>query len=373
MKKPSCTLLGLSVSWLLPFACGAAISAFDSTSLLAQSSAQEESIITSAEVDHAAAQEATVVFRHAKPANTPAGLALKQKDIAAAASGAATSTSETGEGTAIDNDGLRFSTDLSYLGGAVVRTAQSHPIYMLPNGRCPIATCWGNPESFLFDLGVSEFIHIVDQYTGLTANNRYTLGKHALMSYTPTPKTKPLTDMDILGFIHKVASSTGQSGYGHIYHVFLPPGQDECFTATDGVCYSPDVPKTFAFCGYHSSADFADIVGHVLYTVEPFQDVPGCSVRPGTSNGQLGDSTYNTLSHETFETITDPDGTAWFNFRAVVLAGAEIGDECSFFKVINTPTTSQAFFDPSIFLIGIHRYGVQPEYANEEHACATNP
>jgi hypothetical protein len=233
-------------------------------------------------------------------------------------------------------------------------------------------TCWGTPEAFLKDLAGSEFIHIVDPYTGLTTNNRYTLGKHAMISYKPTPKTAPLTDNDMLAVVHAVAAATGQSGYGHIYHVFLPPGQDECFTSTDGTCYSPDVPDTFAFCGYHSSADFMDI-GHVLYTVEPFQDVAGCAVRPGTSNGQFGDSTYNTLSHETFETITDPDGTGWINFSSVILAGAEIGDECSFFKVVSTSKASQVFFDPSVFFIGIHRYGVQPEYANEEHACAVNP
>ena len=112
----------------------------------------------------------------------------------------------------------------------------------------------------------------------------------------------------------------------------------------------------------------------MLYTVEPFQNVSGCSVRPGTPNGQLIDSTDNVLSHETFETITDPDGTAWFNFTSVALGGAEIGDECSFFVVIPSgPNTAQAFFDPSVSTIGFHRYAVQPEYTNNEHACASNP
>jgi hypothetical protein len=194
-----------------------------------------------------------------------------------------------------------------------------------------------------------------------------------LVSYKPTPKNAPLTDADMLAVVHMVASSLGQTGYSNIYHVFLPPGQDECFTAKDGICYSPDVPATFFFCGYHSSADFSDI-GHVLYTVEPYQNVPGCSVPPGTPNGQLVDSTNNTLSHEQFETITDPDGDAWFNFSLVVLAGAEIGDECSFFTIIPTgPNTAEAFYDPSVSTIGDHRYAVQPEYANNEHACASNP
>jgi len=75
--------------------------------------------------------------------------------------------------------------------------------------------------------------------------------------------------------------------------------------------------------------DFRDI-GHVLYSVEPFQNVEGCSSRPGTPDGQLADSTNNVLSHETFETIPDPDGTAWLNILDNGVFGQEIGDECSF-------------------------------------------
>jgi hypothetical protein len=102
-----------------------------------------------------------------------------------------------------------------------------------------------------------------------------------------------------------------------------------CFDNTFTVCYSPDIPASFVFCAYHNSVDFKDI-GHVLCSVEPYQNVPGCGVRPGTPNGHLIDSTNNSLSHETTETITDPDGTAWINSTLVVLSGAEIGDECSF-------------------------------------------
>jgi hypothetical protein len=345
--------------------CAVLICGFGMRLARAQGAAQDEVKSGPTASDKAAADEATVVYRHAKPANTPAGLSMKRKDIA---TGHVASPAAAGTATPTDNDQLRFPADLTYNGGAVVRVAEAHPIYMLPNGKCPIATCWGNPEGFLRDLNSSEFIHITDQYVGATANNRYPVGGHKLISYTPTPKSHPLTDNDMIAVVHAVASATGQTGYAHIYHVFLPPGQDECFTATDGVCYSPDVPATFIFCGYHSSVDFKDI-GHVLYSVEPFQNVGGCSVRPGTPNGQLIDSTNNVLSHEQFETITDPDGDAWFNFTSVALGGAEIGDECSFFVV----SGMSAFFDPTVSTIGSHLYAVQPEYANNEHACGSNP
>jgi hypothetical protein len=373
MKKSSCMAVGSGVSrwlnWLMAIACGLLISGFGIGVARAQGAAQDEVRNGPTANDKAAADEATTVYRHARPANTSAGAALKRKEIAtgrgassAAAAGAATATPA-------DNDFLRYPGDVTYGGGAVVRVAEQHPIFMLPNGRCPIASCWGNPEGFLRDQNISEFIHITDQYVGATANNRYPVGGHNLISYKPTPKTAPLTDSNMLAVVHTVAAALGQTGYAHMYHVFLPPGQDVCFTAADGVCYSPDVPSTFFFCGYHGSVDFGDI-GHVLYSVEPFQNVHGCAVRPGTPNGQLVDSTNNTLSHEVFETITDPDGDAWFNFTNIPLVNQEIADECSFFVVL---PSGMAFFDPTVSVIGSHRYAVQPEYANNEHACASNP
>ena len=260
---------------------------------------------------------------------------------------------------------IRYPADVVYQGGAVVQFAESHAVYMLPNGHCPISVCWGDPEGFLRDLTGSEFVHVLDQYAGLTSNNRYTVGRRARLNYTPP--SVPLTDNDILAFVHTVAAPTGATGYGHIYHVFLPPGQDECFDSTFTQCYSPDNTNSFAFCAYHGSADFSDI-GHVLYSVEPYQNVTGCSDPPGTPNGQLIDSTNDTLSHETFETISDPDGTGWWNSTPSVtgLQGEEIGDECVFI-------TPPAFGSPSVFRVDDKVYAVQLEYSNARHGCTNTP
>jgi hypothetical protein len=89
-----------------------------------------------------------------------------------------------------------------------------------------------NPEGFLRDLGKSEFIHVTDQYVDRESDNRYTVGQRAFVPYTPP--TVPFTDNDMLAVIHAVASVTGETGYGHIYHVFLPQGQDECFEVWTG-------------------------------------------------------------------------------------------------------------------------------------------
>ena len=344
------------------------------SSALAQDAPRAPRKIQLTSADSAAADNATIVFRHAHPAKNAAGSAFKRSELTTPGHRANSNAGPLTASSAVGgNDRQRFPADLSYLGGAVVPFAQSHPIFLLPNGSCPIATCWGDPETFLTDFGNSDLAHITDQYVAQHSRDRYTLGDEFALSYTPTPPTAPLTDANIRAIVHAAALLNGETGYAHIFHVFLPPGQDECFTAAATVCYSPDVPSSFAFCAYHNSVDFSD-VGHVLYSVEPFQNVDGCRLRPGTPNGQLIDSTNSTLSHELIETITDPDGDAWFNFTAVVLAGEEIADECDFFVILQvSPTDFAAFGDPTVFRVGRHSYATQPEYSNNDHACGVAP
>lgn len=323
--------------------------------------------------DYAAAAAATNGMRHALRANTLPGQAATVMALSDA------HPATTTDPAAPNSGDPRFPADLQYHGGPVVVSMESHAIYLHPKGGCTIAGCWGNPEGFLRDLGKSDMIHIVDQYVGSTANDRYTVAKESV-NVNYTPPEKPFTDADMVALVHAVVVATAEdnhyaAGYSNEYHIFLPPGQDECFDTTYSVCYSPDNPPTFFFCAYHSSVDFKDI-GHVLYSVEPFQDVDGCSSRPGTPNGQLVDSTNDTLSHETFETITDPDGTAWWNSLNNGLFGQEIGDECSFLIFISNPhppPSMLVFSDPSNVTLNGNKYAIQPEENNSVHACTIRP
>ena len=153
------------------------------------------------------------------------------------------------------------------------------------------------------------------------------------------------------------------SGYGHVVHIFLAPGQNECFDTSYTVCSSN------FFCGYHSSAQ-ADI-GEVVYTVEPYlSNVFGCNQPAGSPNGPL-DAQYSTLSHETFETFTDPDGSSWWNASNQPLLGNEIGDECSFLD-FDSNGFFVSFGAPVVGLNG-RRYQIQSEYNNSSHNCTTRP
>jgi hypothetical protein len=244
-----------------------------------------------------------------------------------------------------------YPADLSNPGhGQVLTATQSNNVYV----NCA-ASCWGTPSNFLARLATSTLIHVTDEYVGNTGNNRYTVGTATSIN-AALPTT--LTSANILQLVHTAAKAHG-SGYGHVYHIFLRSGVDVCTTAN--VCYSPDNNATFVFCAYHGAVTFTDI-GHVLYTVEPYQNVAGCSVAQPSANGPLVDSTSSTLSHELTETITDPDGNAWFARSSLPEFGAEIGDICE-----------NPFGRYPAFSISGKSYAIQPEYSNHFHACATTP
>ncbi len=243
---------------------------------------------------------------------------------------------------AVKAQAVNYPADLQYYGGRVVTSALFHNVYI----DCA-ASCWGNPQEFLDNLNNSSMIHVVDQYVHSTANYRYRFG--ANYASTVNFQTNMLTQTQIVNIVHAAALRFG-GGYGNIYNVFIPAGLDTCIDGTDE-CYSPDNQANWTFCAYHSSVDFSDKAGHVLFTVEPYQNVFGCSVISGP-NSALEDSTDSTLSHETFETISDPDpDSGWFNMNFL----DEMADECASYDDVDQ--------------IYSHKYELQEEYSNKIHGC----
>jgi hypothetical protein len=251
--------------------------------------------------------------------------------------------------------------DVLYYGGPVIGGALQHPLLVNTNfNNCQVTqnsttTCWGKPGITASDLSASEYLrNVLAQYTNLAQPDRYPRGAQGFLNFdvlAPRPGVyNPVVgESDILLMVYNAATQFG-FGYGHIYHVFLPPNIDTCIDQR-AVCYSPDNPSSFRFCGYHSSV----VVGgqEMVYTVEPYQDVPGCGFTGGVNTGSNGDdlvdSTANTLTHELFETITDPDGDAWFE-----PSGDEIADICEgYFTTVNlngTPYTVQSMWSDASHL-----------------------
>jgi hypothetical protein len=248
------------------------------------------------------------------------------------------------------------STDLTFHGGPVITTTQHSFIFL----NCSIS-CWGNPYAFLTDLfaGINvPFIHISDQYVRTTAEAYVTNPNGIQLS-----GTQPHTLLDsqlralILTAIKSAYPSGGGGGYNKMYSIFLPQGQNLCLDSTH--CYCPDNNCNggpFTICAYHGSFDSTDAIGvpiHIIYQAQPYLNVATCQVTNGP-NGSLVDSTNNVFSHEIFETITDPDGNAWF-----ASTGDEIGDLCAW-QIINP-----------LLLYNV-AYAVQKEYSNKSHQCVDN-
>jgi hypothetical protein len=262
--------------------------------------------------------------------------------------------------------------------GPVVTNARVLNVFINCNGGCFVSPGQSStPGSFLVHFFASNFVHVLDQYTGSTQSGRYRWAGASQVQY-PIQGAQLNDATDIAAILHGVAASFG-TGYNVIYNVFVPQGIDVCITTTAGLqCFSPNNPANWVFCAYHSYVDFPDI-GHVLYTVIPYPDQPlvsggvpayVCDVgQPNpnvdtapTPNGVVADSVASFLDHELSETITDPDINAYQVQNSLADYLSEIGDICVNPGFLYTP-----------FALSGSLYYIQPEYSNTYHACVTVP
>ena len=243
--------------------------------------------------------------------------------------------------------------DLQYFGGSIMTSAVEHNIYV--NCKTGDEKCWGKPEEFFQNLAGSKLVQLLGQYTKASTNN-YTFGEGTPIAYTAYSKI--YYNNDLFSILHSVAKAVGGNGYTNEYHIFLPKGVDNCFDGTT-VCYSPNNPSTWYFCAYHGEVTFSDL-GVVVFSVEPYQNVRGCTYQLPKGYDPLINSTDSTLAHETFESITDPNPNTfktlgWYN----IPYNQEIADLCDAFPMKQT--------------IGTLKLYLQTMYSNKYHGCANGP
>lgn|GEM_PF-966958 len=256
--------------------------------------------------------------------------------------------------------------NLQYFGGPLVASAHVYNAFVDSS-----PSTFGDVSQFQNRFSRSTMVHMLDEYVGATASNRYPWGGDFGVNY---PAVTTLGDNDLLLIIHAVAAGVAGGGLNHVYNIFLPPGLNYCSTGTIlpvGACNASPTSPNPAFCAFHGAVAFSD-TGTTLFTVEPFSDTDFCGVdnfsqnpTAPTPNGLVKDSQYSALSHEQSETFTDPiPGSGW-----VVpdpFFPSEIGDLCAY---IDGPFNSSGFVSPQNTSLDGKAYRIQFEYSNKQVGC----
>jgi hypothetical protein len=84
----------------------------------------------------------------------------------------------------------------------------------------------------------------------------------------------------------------------------------------------------------------------------------------------VADETDFGISHEIAEAITDPDGNAWPNYVNGGFFGADLADECLFYRLLENIYYVLPSF---VRLMDGKEYPVNSLYSNAGHGCASSP
>ena len=262
-------------------------------------------------------------------------------------------------------------------------------IFWLPNGfhyDTSIQNGDTNYENlmtrFFTDVSGSSYFNILTQYPG-TCGSSVPTAQNCLSSIIATPlpvdtsaynqfsstslgtSAQPLQDSDIQSEVQKIIGQNQITpGLNTQFAVFTGAGVQECISA--GVCTSS------VFCAYHSNA--ATSAGApVLYLYLPQDNSLGSGCNAGIStspNNQIAaDQEIEFLSHEFFETVSDPliggtaNTTAWIsNDPTNQSAPGEIGDNCN-------QITGNVQSNGSNVTLNGDPYVVQQIWSNDDAAC----
>ena len=230
----------------------------------------------------------------------------------------------------------------------------------------------GNFESllqrFFNDLSSSPYFNINTEYPGQCGSNQCVVQNGAAAvrfggSWVDTQaypnssgtRTKPLQDSDIRNEVtHAISqnhwTADGNSEFFVITGVFRSSGAEveECDSSGSSCTFN-------AFCAYHGNfiANGQDVL--YGYLSDASFNSAGCGEGVSTAvNSQIAsDREVALMTHEFTETVTDPDGDAWWDSST----GSEIGDNCNQIAAVVT--------------VNGNRYAVQQEWSNDTSSCVS--
>lgn len=227
---------------------------------------------------------------------------------------------------------------LLYNGGPVMHTPNVYIIYWVPphlqNGAS--TTLSSSYQKIQTDLITQYFGHSLmnnntqyyDKHSYITNAGRFA-GTYVDKSLYPGKDcTDPegisnsencISDTDVRNEVSKVMGIKGWAGgANNLFMVFTSSNEGECMVSDTSCSYSN-------YCGYHNS--FTKGSTEVIYAYLPYGNPSFCQVSgaPSPNSFPDADTASTAASHELTESITDPEGDAWFDS-----SGYEIGDECAY-------------------------------------------
>ena len=268
--------------------------------------------------------------------------------------------------------------NLTYHGGPVMQTNKTYAIYWLPSGT----TYDGGYESlinqYLSDVaaasGATDNVYSpgVQYYDSSQTHIQYasTFGGSWVDTSTPIPDhcsgqytsrglkvTGCVNDADLQAEVsHAIAANGWSPSPTTEFFVFTPRNVGSCYDNA-GTC------SYMYYCAYHS--DFVSGGNDVIYANQPYPDATSVGAAGSCDvgqqpNGDWADATVNLVSHEHNESITDPDGNAWYDS-----SGNEDGDKCAW-TFGSAQGSSGALWNQTI---NGHHYYLQQEWSNASSSC----
>jgi len=227
---------------------------------------------------------------------------------------------------------------MTYHNGPVQHTQKIFTVFWFPTGNTIPAGYQTTINQFVQDLNGTPYYTIASQYSDTTGNiDTAVLYGGTWLDTTNAFPSSTLSYSDLLAEINRAKVANGWTSDANTYfQVYTPTGIGTTLGSN--------------FCGLHWFANPA--IGQILFPQS------GCFPGPPYPNNQVVDSAINTSAHEIMETVTDPQGNAWF----LGDASGEIGDLCNF------NFGSRAIDGSNVTLSG-HPYIIQTEWSNAGSAC----
>jgi len=272
------------------------------------------------------------------------------------------------------NDGTQCpGIPMTYHQGEVIHNAQVHAIFWQPNGnqnwtalagKTPNQVFW-LVSNFVTDFSAFPMFQTMAEYPDSSGTHPTSVAfSHGYTEYDaalPHAGTvaDPLQSSDIESAVDSFGSSAGlPTATDDLYVLFMPTNVHFC--TSDGQCTFPPPGGSSSVGGWHAVTP-----GGRVYAVIGSED----TLRPGvfvpfvqpSPNGQAIDTMYNVLSHEMFESLTNPRGGGWFGPYSSDEKCFENGDRCNgralSFSVIGSYTLDTMSFD------------IQQEWSNASASC----